>query len=109
MQEIDAAFNAWMEKFKTNFNDAFYRRVRFWFLLQLHYLCPGAGPIAGLQGRLEGIDMKRISEKQIRDEASRGKNEPMAKTPKVRREQNGEVEPLRSTARKQPGTDQARK
>ena len=46
--------------------------------------------------------MKRISEERVREEASRGKNEPMAKRAKVRREQNGEVEPLRSTARKQP-------
>jgi hypothetical protein len=52
--------------------------------------------------------MKRIAEDQIREEARRGKNEPMAKSPKVRREQNGEVEPLRSTARKQPGTDEAK-
>lgn len=53
--------------------------------------------------------MERISEKSIREEASRGKNEPMAKTPKVKPEQNGEVEPLRSTARKQPGTDEAKR
>jgi hypothetical protein len=53
--------------------------------------------------------MKRISENQVREEASRGKNEPMAKTPKVRRGQNGEVAPLRSTARKQPGTDEAKR
>ena len=51
--------------------------------------------------------MKPVSEKQVREEASRGKNEPMAKTAKVEEEQNGEVEPLRSTARKQPGTDEA--
>ena len=53
--------------------------------------------------------MKRISEEQVREEASRGKNEPMAKAPKVRRGQNGEVAPLRSTAKKQPGSDEARK
>jgi hypothetical protein len=52
--------------------------------------------------------MKRISEGQVREEASRGKNEPMAKTPKVRPAQNGEVTPLRSTAKKQPGTDEAK-
>jgi hypothetical protein len=53
--------------------------------------------------------MERISEDQIRDEAARGKNEPIAKDPKVRREQNGEVEPRRSTARRQPGTDEQSK
>ena len=53
------------------------------------------------------MGLKRISEERVREEASRGKNEPMAKRAKVRREQNGEVEPLRSTARKQPGTDEA--
>jgi hypothetical protein len=52
--------------------------------------------------------MKRISEKQIREEVRRGKNEPIAKTPKVQQEQNGEVAPLRSTARRQPGTDEAK-
>ena len=52
--------------------------------------------------------MKRISENQIREEARRGKNEPMAKNPKVRRAQNGEVAPLRSTAQRQPGTDEAK-
>jgi hypothetical protein len=52
--------------------------------------------------------MEQISEKHIREEASRGKNEPMAKTAKVKPEQNGEVEPLRSTAQKQPGTDAAK-
>jgi hypothetical protein len=52
--------------------------------------------------------MKQISEDQVREEARRGKNEPMAKSPKVHRKQNGEVEPLRSTARKQPGTDEAK-
>ena len=53
--------------------------------------------------------MKRISEEQVREEASRGKNEQMAKNPKVRREQNGEVEPLRSTAKEQAGTDESKK
>lgn len=45
----------------------------------------------------------------MREEARRGKNEPMAKAPKVKEEQNGEVAPLRSTARKQPGTDEAKR
>ena len=49
--------------------------------------------------------MKRVSEGQVREEARRGKNEPMAKVAKVKEGQNGEVEPLRSTARKQPGTE----
>jgi hypothetical protein len=52
--------------------------------------------------------MKRISEEHLRAEASRGKNEPMAKTAKVAHGQNGEVKPLRSTARKQPGTDESK-
>ncbi|HEX7862548.1 MAG TPA: hypothetical protein VF773_19595 [Verrucomicrobiae bacterium] len=52
--------------------------------------------------------MKRVSEGQIREEARRGKNEPMAKTAKVREEQNGEVQPLRRTAQKQPGTDESK-
>ena len=53
--------------------------------------------------------MKRISEDDLRREASRGKNEPMAKGPNVRSKQNGEVEPMRSTVQKQPGTDEAKR
>jgi hypothetical protein len=53
--------------------------------------------------------MKRVSQEQIREEARRGKNEPMAKEPKVQRKQNGEIDPLPSTARKQPGTDAAKR
>jgi hypothetical protein len=52
--------------------------------------------------------MKRVSEGQVREEARRGKNEPMAKVPKVKETQNGEAQPLRSTARKQPGTDESK-
>jgi hypothetical protein len=52
--------------------------------------------------------MKRISENDLRREASRGKNEPMAKGPRVQTKQNGEVEPARSAVRKQPGTDEAK-
>jgi hypothetical protein len=52
--------------------------------------------------------MKLISEEELREKAREGKNEPIAKTPKVQRKQNGEVEPLRSTARKQRGTDAAK-
>jgi hypothetical protein len=53
--------------------------------------------------------MKRISENQLRAEASRGKNEPMAKSARVQPKQNGEVEPLRSTAQKKGGTDEAKR
>jgi hypothetical protein len=51
--------------------------------------------------------MKRISEGKVRGEASRGKNEPMAKTARVVPNQNGEVCPPREAARKQPGTDES--
>jgi hypothetical protein len=52
-------------------------------------------------------EMKKISENQIREEVRRGKNEPMAKDAKVDTTQNGEREPTRESARKQPGTDQS--
>ena len=51
--------------------------------------------------------MKRISEKAVRAEASRGKNEPLAQTTLVQKGQNGEIAPSRSAARRQPGTDEA--
>lgn len=63
--------------------------------------------IAIAAARRELSNMKRISEEQVRAEASRGKNEPIAKSAKVARQQNGQVEPRRSTARKQPGTDES--
>jgi hypothetical protein len=50
--------------------------------------------------------MSESREEQVRSEASRGKNEPMAKSNKVHVEQNGEVRPKRAAAREQPGTDQ---
>ena len=49
--------------------------------------------------------MKRISEKAVRAEASRGRNEPIARSARVHRTQNGEVQPSRSAAKKQRGTD----
>jgi hypothetical protein len=51
--------------------------------------------------------MKRISEETLREEASRGKNEPIAKSAKVNLKQNAEVEPSRAAIRKQKGTDEA--
>lgn len=53
--------------------------------------------------------MKRISEGAVREESRRGKNEPMAKTPVVAPQQNGEAEPTRAAARRQPGTDESRR
>ena len=53
--------------------------------------------------------MKPTPEQKIRAEASRGKNEPIARSAKVAPGQNGEVQPKRSAARKQPGTDEARR
>jgi hypothetical protein len=52
--------------------------------------------------------MKPISEEKIREESSRGKNEPIAKSPRVIIKQNAEVETTEEAAKKQPGTDQAR-
>jgi hypothetical protein len=52
--------------------------------------------------------MKRVSEGQVREQARRGKNEPMAKEPKVQQKQNGEVEATHAAARRQSGTDQAK-
>lgn len=52
--------------------------------------------------------MKRISARELQEEAIHGKNEPMAKGARVQKKQNGEVEPLISTVRKQPGTDASR-
>jgi hypothetical protein len=52
--------------------------------------------------------MERISEKEVRSEASRGKNEPLAKTPKAVPGQNGETRPPREAAKQQPGTDEAK-
>jgi hypothetical protein len=51
--------------------------------------------------------MKPISEGAVREEARRGKNEPMAKSPTVDPQQNGEAEPTRKAAERQPGTDEA--
>jgi hypothetical protein len=51
--------------------------------------------------------MRRTPERKVRAEASRGKNEPLARNAKVIPEQNGEVRPTRQAARQQPGTDQA--
>jgi len=69
----------------------------------------GLAGIESAMRRREIQSMKRVSEEQVREEARRGKNEPMAKEPKVQRKQNGEVDPLPSTARKQPGTDEAKR
>jgi hypothetical protein len=49
--------------------------------------------------------MKRVPEHRIREEASHGKNEPMAKSAKVTVKQNAEVGPSPEAAEKQPGTD----
>jgi hypothetical protein len=51
--------------------------------------------------------MKPISERAVREEARRGKNEPLAKSPTVDPQQNGEAEPTRKAAERQPGTDEA--
>jgi len=51
--------------------------------------------------------MRGKSEEKVRSEASRGKNEPLAKTAKVVPGQNGEVRPTRQAAREQPGTDES--
>lgn len=53
--------------------------------------------------------MKPISEEAIREEARRGKNQPMAKAPVVEPQQNGETAPTRKAARQQPGTDESRR
>jgi hypothetical protein len=53
--------------------------------------------------------VKKVDEEKVRAEASRGKNEPMARSPHVAPQQNGEAEPTISAARKQAGTDQARR
>jgi hypothetical protein len=53
--------------------------------------------------------MKNSSEKALHDEVARRKNEPLAKSHRLHRGQNAEVQPARSEARKQPGTDEARK
>ena len=52
--------------------------------------------------------MKNRSEREVREEASRGKNEPMAKTPKVATNQNGEARPPKDAAEAQPGTDESK-
>ena len=51
--------------------------------------------------------MKKISESALREETRRGKNEPMAKSPRVETAQNGEAKATRQAARRQPGTDEA--
>ena len=53
--------------------------------------------------------MKDASNKGNRERIDEGKRTPIAKGAKVSRQQNGEVEPLRSTAKKQSGTDQNRR
>jgi hypothetical protein len=53
--------------------------------------------------------MEKKSEQKVRAEASRGKNEPMARNPKVATNQNAEVRPTRAAARAQPGTDESAK
>jgi hypothetical protein len=53
--------------------------------------------------------MKPRSEAKLREEASRGKNEPMAKNAKVIQKQNAEVGPTREAAKAQPGTDEAKR
>jgi len=53
--------------------------------------------------------MKHVSEQQVREEASNGKNKEMAKTPKVVPQQNAEVQPPRSAARAERGTDESKK
>lgn len=45
----------------------------------------------------------------MKERAAQGKNTPIAKEPRVRPVQNAEVEPLRSAAKKQRGTDESRK
>jgi hypothetical protein len=52
--------------------------------------------------------MEKTSEAKVRAEASRGKNEPIAKNAKVQAHQNGEVSPTRGAARQQPGTDESK-
>jgi hypothetical protein len=51
--------------------------------------------------------MKERSTGKIRAEASRGKNEPLAKTARVATGQNGETRATRQAAKAQPGTDEA--
>ena len=53
--------------------------------------------------------MGKKPEEKVRAEASRGKNEPIAKGAKVITNQNGEVRPTLEAARRQSGTDEARK
>lgn len=53
--------------------------------------------------------MKPASEGAIHEEVRRGKNEPMAKSPTVDPQQNGEAEPTRKAAQHQPGTDEAKR
>lgn len=52
--------------------------------------------------------MKDAKRKEIGRRENEGKHTPIARTARVDRQQNGEVEPLRSTARKQRGTDENR-
>ena len=52
--------------------------------------------------------MKQVSEQSVREKCLEGKNQPMAKEPRVDKQQNGETEPTRTTALKQPGTDEAK-
>ena len=53
--------------------------------------------------------MKDVSSKGIRERISEGKRTSIAREAKVSRQQNGEVEPLRPTAKKQSGTDENRR
>lgn len=53
--------------------------------------------------------MRKVTGNKMREDARAGKNTAIAKNPRVATQQNGEVEPLRSTARKQKGTDEAKK
>jgi hypothetical protein len=50
--------------------------------------------------------MKPTSEKEVREETTKGKNEPLASSPKVIPGQNAEVRPIREAAQAQPGTDE---
>ena len=52
--------------------------------------------------------MKDAPEERLYEKAAEGKNQPMAKEPRVDKQQNGETEPTRTAALKQPGTDEAK-
>ena len=53
--------------------------------------------------------MRNANPKREKERAAEGKRTPLAREPRVDRQQNGEVEPLRTAAKKQRGTDESKR